>query len=82
MIEICFFRGGDKISEAKADKDQPLFSIKRDGSDFECSAMTMEYCEQVLRASGDKKMIEIRACLEGAALLFQFLMKMLIIFGN
>lgn len=67
---FCFFRGGDKISEAKADKDQPLFSIKRDGSDYECSAMTMEYCEQVLRASGDKKMIEIRACLEGATLLF------------
>nr|XP_022323852.1 armadillo repeat-containing protein 4-like isoform X1 [Crassostrea virginica] len=57
-------RGGDKISEAKADKDQPIFSIKRDGSDFECSSMTMEYCEQILRASGEKKMTEMRACLE------------------
>ena len=60
-----FFRGEDLVSEATAEKDQPLFCLKKDGVSFDCSVMTLDFCEQVLRAAGDKKMHEVRACLEG-----------------
>ena len=37
---------------------------------YDVSVMTMHYAEEVLRAAGDKKMHEVRACLEGRSSMF------------
>lgn len=57
--------GEDLISDASAGKDQPLFCLKKhDQMTYDVGIMTMHYAEEVLRAAGDKKMHEVRACLE------------------
>ena len=67
--------GEDLISDASAGKDQPLFCLKKhDQMTYDVGIMTMHYAEEVLRAAGDKKMHEVRACLEGLSiLLIEFL---------
>ncbi|KAK3083056.1 hypothetical protein FSP39_012730 [Pinctada imbricata] len=56
-------KGDDLVSDA-TERDIPLFALKKESVAYECSAMTLDYCEQVLRAASDKKMHEVRACLE------------------
>ncbi|VDI83805.1 Hypothetical predicted protein [Mytilus galloprovincialis] len=58
-------RGEDLVSEETAGKDQPLFCLqKHDQMTYNVSVMTMHHAEEVMRAAGDKKMHEVRACLE------------------
>lgn len=48
------------MSEEKKD-DMPLFKLQKQT----LSIMTMELAEMVLRTAGDKKITELRLCLEG-----------------
>lgn len=63
-LNICVgIRGGALVSEEKKD-DQPLFKLEKQT----LSIMTMELAEMVLRTAGDKKITELRLCLEGNVL--------------
>ncbi|KAK6166600.1 hypothetical protein SNE40_023253 [Patella caerulea] len=58
--------GDDVVSDKKSPKDdQPLFLMHKLAKDtYEISVQTLGYGEQVLRAAGDKKIVELRSCLE------------------
>ena len=46
--------------------NQPMLSLKKVGANvFAVSVMSLEYVETVLRLAGDKKLLELRSCLEG-----------------
>ncbi|KAJ8320963.1 hypothetical protein KUTeg_002550 [Tegillarca granosa] len=58
-------RGEEIYADTNSKDGEPLFCLKREGaSSYECSIMTMEWAETVLRVAGEKKMSELRACLE------------------
>ena len=49
------------------DKDgTPMLALKKAGANsYAISVMSIEYVETVLRLAGDKKLFEVRSCLEG-----------------
>ncbi|ESP04270.1 hypothetical protein LOTGIDRAFT_224011 [Lottia gigantea] len=58
--------GDDVISDNKSSKDDtPLLKLHKLAKDkYEVNISTLGYAEQVLRIAGDKKMVELRGCLE------------------
>ncbi|XP_041374368.1 outer dynein arm-docking complex subunit 2-like isoform X2 [Gigantopelta aegis] len=59
-------KGENFVSESISVSDsQPLFVLKKLGlQSYEASIRTLEFAETVLKVAGDKKMVELRACLE------------------
>lgn len=60
-------RGEDVVSTATSAKDgsQPMLALKKVGPNtYAVSVMSIEYAETVLRLAGDKKLLEVRSCLE------------------
>ncbi|KAL3855757.1 hypothetical protein ACJMK2_014960 [Sinanodonta woodiana] len=59
-------KGEEVVSEAQNDKgDHPLLVLKKSGSqDYMISILSLEYAEAVLRLASDKKLSEVRSCLE------------------
>ncbi|XP_046364085.1 outer dynein arm-docking complex subunit 2-like [Haliotis rufescens] len=58
-------KGDDLESDAKGKDGQPLFQLKKLSKDkYEVSILTLEQVENILRSAGDKKMVELRGCLE------------------
>lgn len=61
----CSERGDDLVTDDMADKENHLFSlIKTSAASYECSVMTLEWAEKITQAAGDKKLHEVRACIE------------------
>ena len=60
-------RGEDVVSTATAQKDgSPMLSLKKVGANsYSASVMSIEYAETIFRLAGDKKLLEVRSCLEG-----------------
>ena len=65
-LGCCFFRGEDVVSTATTEGNQAMLSLKKVGANvYAVSVMSLEYVETVLRLAGDKKLLEVRSCLEG-----------------
>ncbi|XP_021342535.1 armadillo repeat-containing protein 4-like isoform X1 [Mizuhopecten yessoensis] len=61
----CSERGDDLVSDEMADKENPLFSLmKINASSYQCCVMSLEWAEKVSQSAGDRKLHEVRACLE------------------
>ena len=62
IFTIASPRGTSVVSEATSPKDAcPLLEL----SGNKLSVLSLEQAENVLRVAGDRKMVELRACLEG-----------------
>lgn len=59
-------KGEDLVSTATTEKDsQPMLTLKKVGANvYSVSVMSIEYAETALRLAGDKKLLEVRSCLE------------------
>ena len=66
-MTLSIYRGENFVSEAVAQSDsQPLLVLKKLAPDsYQASIRSLEFADTVLKVAGDKKMVELRACLEG-----------------
>ena len=69
MVLQCYiiFRGEETVATQTSEKDgTPLLTLKKvSTNEYTVTAMSIEYCENVLRMAGDQKLMEVRSCLEG-----------------
>lgn len=66
-IVFFFYRRDDQyVSDAVDKNGHPLVTLKKKGTKYNISVMSLEQMENVIIKAGSKKMTEARHCLEGA----------------